>query len=170
LPEEIVLTREWLDSHFDLIKDLPARTIVHEVTPDVLAASITTVNPDGVATLLSLQALPQEHKEPDFVLALDRLQDPGNLGTLLRTALAAEVDAVWLASGADPLHPKVLRSSAGAILHVPYNRFGLSMDLAVQQLAEHLKNAAKAGKQIVATVVPSSLGLPTFWPNGSWNG
>ena len=56
------------------------------------------------------------------MLALDQLQDPGNLGTLLRTALAAGIEEVWLGGGADPLQPKVLRASAGAALALPLLR------------------------------------------------
>ena len=94
-----------------------------EVTQAVLKASLTTKNPDGVASLFPLSSLPSPPKNPEFILALDRIQDPGNLGNLFRTALAAEVEVVWLASGVEPLSPKVLRSSAGAILHLPFERF-----------------------------------------------
>jgi RNA methyltransferase, TrmH family len=55
-----------------------------------------------------------------FVVALDRISDPGNLGTIIRSAEAAGVDLVVLTPGSvDPYSPKVVRSSAGAIFHVP---------------------------------------------------
>ncbi len=95
-PKEIVATNFWLERHGDLVQALPAETLIHLVTPSVLEASLTTVSPDGVASLVPLDSLPQAVNQAKFVLALDRLQDPGNLGTLLRTALAAEVEAVWL--------------------------------------------------------------------------
>lgn len=54
-----------------------------------------------------------------FVLVADRIADPGNLGTILRSAEAAGVDAVVLTSGSvDPFNPKVVRASAGALFHV----------------------------------------------------
>ena len=155
-PKEIVATNFWLERHGDLVQALPAETLIHLVTPSVLEASLTTVSPDGVASLVPLDSLPQAVNQAKFVLALDRLQDPGNLGTLLRTALAAEVEAVWLASGADPLSPKVLRASAGAILQLPHQRFGSSGQEAVEQLAEQLECAARRGLQVVATMVPGS--------------
>ena len=155
-PKEIVATNFWLERHGDLVQALPAETLIHQVTPSVLEASLTTVSPDGVASLVPLDSLPQAVNQAKFVLALDRLQDPGNLGTLLRTALAAEVEAVWLASGADPLSPKVLRASAGAILQLPHQRFGSSGQEAVEQLAEQLECAASHGLQVVATMVPGS--------------
>jgi TrmH family RNA methyltransferase len=55
-----------------------------------------------------------------FVVVLDRIGDPGNLGTILRSAEAAGADLVVLTPhSVDPFSPKVVRSSAGAIFHVP---------------------------------------------------
>ncbi len=55
-----------------------------------------------------------------FVVMLDRVGDPGNLGTIMRSAEAAGADVVVLSPGSvDPHNPKVVRSSAGAIFHVP---------------------------------------------------
>jgi RNA methyltransferase, TrmH family len=55
-----------------------------------------------------------------FVVVLDRIADPGNLGTILRSSEAAGADAVVLTPGSvDPYNPKVVRASAGALFHVP---------------------------------------------------
>lgn len=55
-----------------------------------------------------------------FVVVLDGVSDPGNLGTILRSAEAAGAEAVVLTPGSvDPYNPKVVRSSAGALFHVP---------------------------------------------------
>jgi RNA methyltransferase, TrmH family len=55
-----------------------------------------------------------------FVVAGARLADPGNLGTILRTAEAAGAGGVALTAGSvDPWNPKVVRASAGAVFHVP---------------------------------------------------
>lgn len=57
---------------------------------------------------------------PRFVVVVDRLNDPGNLGTILRSCEAAGVDAVVLTPGSvDPFNPKAVRASAGALFHVP---------------------------------------------------
>jgi TrmH family RNA methyltransferase len=59
-------------------------------------------------------------REP-FILVLDGLQDPGNVGTLFRTAEAAGVSGVFLTRGcADPLSPKALRASAGSAFRLPH--------------------------------------------------
>ena len=54
------------------------------------------------------------------MVVLDRVSDPGNLGTILRSAEAAGADLVVLTAGSvDPYNPKVVRASAGALFHVP---------------------------------------------------
>lgn len=58
--------------------------------------------------------------DASFVVVLDRVGDPGNLGTVIRSAEAAGADAVVVTPGSvDPYNPKVVRSSASAIFHVP---------------------------------------------------
>ena len=70
--------------------------------------------PDAAQT--SIDALAQANT----VIVADRLNDPGNLGTILRSAEAAGVDAVVLTPGSvDPFNPKVVRGSAGALFHIP---------------------------------------------------
>ena len=94
-PEEIIATEAWLQCHPALAERCPqARWRI--VTDEVLRAALTTVTPDGVACLSPLDRLPTVPPEQDFLLVLDRIQDPGNLGTLLRTALAADINAVWM--------------------------------------------------------------------------
>ena len=153
-PIGIVATDCWLYANAELSNSLPKQTFTQKVTSDVLKAALSTVNPDGVATLWPLDWLPKQDESSSFVLALDRLQDPGNLGTLFRTALAADIDELWLGSGADPLNPKVLRASAGSILHIPYERMGPAEVDGLNQLARKLVQSADNGMQVVATVTP----------------
>jgi TrmH family RNA methyltransferase len=69
-----------------------------------------------------------------FVLILNGLQDPGNVGTLFRTAEAAGVTGILLTRGcADPMSPKALRASAGSAFRVPH-----VIDLSVEALLELL--------------------------------
>lgn len=60
-------------------------------------------------------------REGGFYLALEQLQDPGNVGTILRTAEAAGVDAVFLSEGSvDPYHPKAIKASSTSITRLPF--------------------------------------------------
>ncbi|WP_371734012.1 TrmH family RNA methyltransferase [Synechococcus sp. CCY 9618] len=159
VPDLVLATPSWLGTHGLLLARLPAAVPLKTCTDVVLDAAATTRHPDGVLLTLATGALPAPGTTtPDFVLALDRLQDPGNLGTLLRTALAAGVERVWLGEGADPLQPKVLRASSGAALALPLER------LTAAELRTRLAAGRAVGLQLVAAVVPEADGdaLP-YW-------
>lgn len=89
------------------------------VDPAVLKSASDTVTPQGILVVLKVQRVPLP-QTVDFVFIPDGVRDPGNLGTILRTAAAAGVDAVFLPSGVvDPYSPKVLRSAMGAHFRLP---------------------------------------------------
>ncbi len=150
VPSLVVATPDWYKAHSEILNLVPSHVQLISVTKYVLESSLTTVTPGGVASLFPLEALPKLKKDPTFILALDRLQDPGNLGTLFRTALAANIEEIWLVMGADPLGPKVLRSSSGAVLHLPFQRFAKSENNSISELLVKLGKAKGRGLQVVA--------------------
>ncbi len=156
IPEQIIATKCWLYRHSYLLELFHHKLIIKKVNEEVLAAALTTKTPDGVASIFSINFLPKIVSKPNFVLALDRLQDPGNMGNLFRTALAADVEMLWLALGADPLTQKVMRASAGAVLKMPYMRIGSTEEEAVTLLARKLEDSSKEGFQVLATVLPNA--------------
>lgn len=92
---------------------------VEEAAPAVLKAASDTETPQGVLAVIR-QKLLELPKKPDFLLIADAVRDPGNLGTILRTAAAAGVQAVLLPAGTvDPFSPKVLRAGMGAHFRLP---------------------------------------------------
>ena len=85
----------------------------------LLRETADTQTPAGVIAVLPRPGLPWPAM-PTFLLFLDRLRDPGNVGTLLRSAAAAGVEGVILApQTTDVFNPKVVRASMGAILRLP---------------------------------------------------
>lgn len=89
------------------------------VMPALLASISETDSPAGVLAIVPFPSLAFP-SFPDFVLILDRLSDPGNLGTLLRTAEAAGVAAVYLMPGTvNAYNPKVVRAAMGAHFRLP---------------------------------------------------
>ena len=163
-PVKVIATPGWLNANVDLINRLTGVIDLQPMADEALRAALSTVNPGGVACLLPIDQLPDAAEDPTFVLALDRVQDPGNVGTLLRTALAADVEEVWLAAGADPLAPKVVRSAAGAVPRLPLRRFGPTDEVGIDQLVEKLNAARDRGLQVVATLVPESVAGITAIP------
>jgi len=157
-PRDLLVTPAWLEAHPALVAALPQGWERRLVSEEVLEAVATTRQPDGVVLTLP-PPTPARGAPAPFVLALDGLQDPGNLGTLMRTALAAGVGALWLGDGADPFQPKVLRASAGAALALPLRR-GSRLEL-----EQWLAAAAAAGWQVVVTLLPGAGPVPPqpYW-------
>jgi RNA methyltransferase, TrmH family len=90
-----------------------------EASPDLLQRISDTEQPQGILGVFPILSRP-EPSSLNFVVILDSIRDPGNLGTILRTCTAAGVQTVWLAPGcADPYSPKVLRAGMGAHFHLP---------------------------------------------------
>ncbi len=97
---------------------------VEAVTPQVLRAASDTETPQGILVVLAWQALPLP-AAPGFLLIPDMVRDPGNLGTLIRTAAAAGVEAVLCPpETADAFAPKVVRAGMGAHFRLPVLALG----------------------------------------------
>ncbi len=97
-----------------LFQTLPAQEI-YQVSSKLLEYMATTASaPQAIAV-----AKPQPIDQPiklDFAIYLEAIQDPGNLGSIIRTAFAAGVDKIYLSEGSvDIYNPKVIRASAGAV-------------------------------------------------------
>ncbi len=157
-PRQLVATPAWLEAHPQLAEAPPHWPACQPVTAEVLAAAASTEHPDGVLLTVAppLPAPPQLPGPAPLLLVLDAIQDPGNLGTLMRTALAAGAAALWLAEGAEPFQPKVLRASAGAALALPIWRGSRA------ELLERLQALVAQGVQRVATLPPQS-GATPYW-------
>lgn len=81
-----------------------------------------TETPQGVAGIACIPTVTLDDlmKKADMLLLLDQISDPGNLGTIIRTAWAFNIGGIMLTTGStDPFSPKVVRASMGGILHVP---------------------------------------------------
>jgi TrmH family RNA methyltransferase len=90
------------------------------VPPYIIEKISGCVSPEGILATTALPP-PVHLKEKNWILALDRIQDPGNLGTLIRTALAFAWEGIFLVEGGcDLFHEKVLRATKGASLFLPY--------------------------------------------------
>lgn len=118
-PHHLFCTAAWLAKppHQQLLTQWGQEPTL--VSDEVMRHMADTETPAGV-----LAVLPHpKHNipaHPQLLLVLDAVQDPGNLGTIIRTAVAANASALLLAPHCvDPFNPKVVRSSMGALLRLP---------------------------------------------------
>jgi TrmH family RNA methyltransferase len=89
------------------------------VTPELLESVASTAHPQGVVAVAAWRPRAELDSSYDHVVVLDGVRDPGNVGTLIRTAAGLGVDAVILTKGScDPTNPKALRATAGGIFYV----------------------------------------------------
>lgn len=105
-----------------LIEALAARGVeVEEIAPGLTKSLSDTETPQGILAVLEFRPLPiPQLPGADFILIPDQIRDPGNLGTLLRSAAAAGVQAVLIPpETTDPFAPKVLRAGMGAHFRLP---------------------------------------------------
>lgn len=121
---ELYITPDAAAKHPEFVADA-ARTGAHAygVTDEVLAAMADTVTPQGVLAVCTISAASWPvvlHDKPQLVALMARVRDPGNAGTVVRVADAAGADAVgFSAASVDAFSPKVVRSTAGSLFHLP---------------------------------------------------
>lgn len=119
-PDLVLFTDDLDQRGWDVVNGFSGRGIpTIEVSPEAMSAASDTQTPQGLLAVLPKAGQPIPTKK-DFVLLADQVRDPGNLGTLLRTSLAAGVDTVLLPPGTvDPYSPKVVRAGMGAHFRLP---------------------------------------------------
>lgn len=106
-----------------VVSDAP----VFELAEGVLERVASTERPQPNLAVVRMPDEPFPLAGASLVVVADELNDPGNLGTILRSSEAAGVDVVVLTAGSvDPFNPKVVRASAGALFNVPV--VGASLD------------------------------------------
>jgi len=123
---------------------------VQFTTPEVLSALSDTVQSQGIILLAQrpmLSASVLSEASATLFLGLDRVQDPGNMGTLIRTAEAAGVGGIVVLGGSvDVFSPKVLRSSMGSAFRLPILANATVEQLISLRESHGLKIVAAAGE------------------------
>jgi TrmH family RNA methyltransferase len=144
--------------------------VVHSITPTVMSDLAQTVTPQGLVGVALARDRPLEAvtgARPRLVVVLASVRDPGNAGTILRTADAAGADAVvFTDASVDAYNPKCVRSSAGSLFHVPFV-VGAPLAGAIAQLRS-------AGMKVLATsgtggvdLYSAELSGPVAWVFGN---
>jgi RNA methyltransferase, TrmH family len=157
--------------------------VVFELADGVLdrvASTETPQNPIAIVRMRDHGSVEHLLTAASFVVVLDAIADPGNLGTILRSAEASGADLVVLTPGSvDPYNPKVVRASAGALFHVPVVEATLD-DVAASGLTLVGTSSHEAPGRTVVSYVEADLtgriaivmgneaaGLPDDWTDDS---
>lgn len=154
--EAVLVSESFSAAEKDLLEG-----VAYEVAEDGLFQRICdTRTPQGILTIAKMPEYAPEEllgpagKEP-LLLVLEDVQDPGNVGTMIRTAEGAGVTGILLSGKtADPFQPKVIRSTMGSIYRVPLRREA-DLTQAVSRLKErgirivasHLEGNARFGRE-----------------------
>lgn len=118
------MTAEARDRHADVVEAAASRgTPIHQASGRVLAELSETVTPQGLVAVCDAIDVPLDgavDESDRLVVLLAAVRDPGNAGTVLRTADAAGADAVLFSdSSVDPYNGKCVRATAGSLFHLP---------------------------------------------------
>jgi TrmH family RNA methyltransferase len=167
---EVFATDVAAAAHRDLLAE--AAVPVRLVTQRAAAALSETVSPQGLVAVCALGDLPAERlvaAPPRLTVALAGLNDPGNAGTVLRTADACGAGAVVFGAGsADPYGGKAVRSSAGSIFHVDVVRgASLAELLPAVRAAGVTVLAADGGGEVFLDALGDVLAGPVLWLFGN---
>jgi RNA methyltransferase, TrmH family len=147
----ICCTETWLNNHQDL--DIYATAIrVEIINEQVLGAIATTISPDGVVGVATIQPNRVPHIAK-LGLVLESVQDPGNLGAIIRSSVAVGIDGLLVSKDSvDLTHPKILRATAGQWFRAPMQ--------SVEDLATEVKKLQARGIKAIATLPDAKL---TYW-------
>lgn len=149
--EYLLFCKTLIDSEIieAIIEIVPETTNLLYLPKDLFEDISDTVNSQGVISVVKIPK-PMEVLAPKgLYIALDRIQDPGNLGTIIRTADAAGFDGLIYNKGTvDPYGEKVLRSTMGSIFSLPL--------MAVEDLSQTLAGAKTAGTAVFCTSLEDS--------------
>ena len=131
-----------LENFFDKVKDFSQ---VHVVTSEILTDLADSKTPQGIVAEIAFEEAPIPAVLKGKYLFLEDVQDPGNVGTIIRTADAAGYDGVFISQhSADIYNLKTLRSMQGSQFHLPIYRMKTS---------DFLKLAKQAQLPILATTL-----------------
>lgn len=104
--------KQYLEQYLDGVR-------VYLMEDGLFSQLTSTENPQGIIAVLEIEDK-RDNLNGDFYLLCDKVQDPGNLGTIIRTAHAAGVTGIILTKGTvDIYNDKVIRSTMGSIFYVP---------------------------------------------------
>jgi TrmH family RNA methyltransferase len=163
---ELFATADAIARHPELSGD------ASEISAKDAAALSETTTPQGLVAVCRIEqpALADVLAgSPRLLVALVEPNDPGNLGTIIRTADAAGADAVLLDGGVDPYNGKAVRATAGSLFHLPVLECPVDELLAAAAQAgiASLATSANGANDLDELAEDGTLAQPTLWLFGA---
>lgn len=135
-----------IDSHDDASKPIPRKCEL--ISEEVMEKISDTVTPQGVIAVVACPEYSADvitDDEEGFVLLLEDIQDPGNLGTMFRSAEAAGVTGIIISNNSvDIYNPKTVRSTMGSIFRMPFIYVDSIADISKKLIAKGFRIHAAA--------------------------
>jgi TrmH family RNA methyltransferase len=174
---DLFVTAPARSRHEDLVTAAEGAGVpVHVVSAEVMEELAQTVTPQGLLAVCGFVDVPlaeaaSELKAPVLVALLANVRDPGNAGTVLRTADAAGAQAVVFADASvDPYNGKCVRASAGSLFHLPVVAGARLEEAVIAMRAAGLRIVAadgRTGRPLDDPDVQARLSEPTAWMFGN---
>ena len=145
--KQIVMCEEFSDEEIDkdTMFELARHNLIY-VTKSVFNIITDVKTPQGIIAVVEKKKNEDASYKEDIIIALDDIQDPGNLGTILRTADSANLKQIIVSKNTvDVYNPKVVRSTMGAIFRINI--------VEADNLKEELENAKTHGYKIMVTTL-----------------
>ena len=144
--KQIIMCEDFADStelDKDTLYDIARYDVVY-VTRNIINSITDVKTPQGIIAVVERKKANTLDYSQDIIIALDGIQDPGNLGTILRTVDSANLKQIILSkNSADPYNPKVVRSTMGAIFRVNI--------IEVENLKQELQKTQEHGFKVMVT-------------------
>jgi TrmH family RNA methyltransferase len=172
---EVFVTRDAATRHPEMVEAARIKGVdVYVVSGEVMSSLSQTVTPQGMVAVCAFLDSPVEDvaaAATQLVAVLAHVRDPGNAGTVIRTADAAGADAVVLGGeSVDPYNGKCVRASAGSLFHLPLAA-GVPIELAVGALKDRgltvLAADGHGGLDLDSAIDGGRLDGPTAWLFGN---
>ncbi len=116
--DSIIFTENFKEKNEEFFSNIPENIRLIQMNEALLKQLCSTENPQGVLGVVNMQN--KELKGGELVILVDKVQDPGNMGTIIRTAHAAGASGIIMTKGTvDIYNDKTLRSTMGSIFYIP---------------------------------------------------
>ncbi|NUN64861.1 RNA methyltransferase [Pseudanabaena biceps] len=148
-------TEKWLEANHDLYEQILATEEIAKVeifSEEVIQVIATTKNPDGAIAAATMPSREVANIK-SLGLALETIQDPGNIGAIVRSAVAVEIDGMLVSSDSvDLTNPKIIRATAG-------QWFRCAMQTSTD-LVDDIQKLKSQGVKVIATLANAP---KTYW-------